>query len=102
MVHKFKQDLGSDYHTILNLASDFNNINAYKAIGVETFSLARKVFIKYLNTDINLQSLHVFLDSYLKHHKSSDPLFTSNQSDVTKSYGYTDLVGEKFKDHPIK
>lgn len=102
MTHKIEEDLGSDYKTILELASDYNNFNAYKSIGIDTFNLAKRVFIKYLDTDTNLQPIHVFLDSYVRHNGSNDPLFTPKPSDVTKSYGYTDLVGEKYKNHPIK
>ena len=103
MVHEFKNDLGAQlYEEVLQLSLDRNDSKAYEKFSETKIKKVKRVFEKYQYSEVNIQLLYIFLDTYAFHNNLPSIFFKENQlSDVSVTYGYTDLVADKFKDVPV-
>lgn len=103
MVSQLINDLGADlYNEIIEMVVNKKNKAAFLSFEDSKLEKAKSVFNKYKDTSVSVQLLYIFLSDYSKY-TESPRIFPkeNNLLDVTKSFGYTQLVASKYFNNPV-
>jgi len=102
MTHQFKYDLGIDlYEEVIDLVSN-NDRQAYIDFNHNNLQQIERVFTKYRDSDVSVQLLYLFLSSHSKYTGRPRIFSLKNRLvDITESFGYTQLVAEKYLKDPV-
>jgi hypothetical protein len=98
-----KEDLGIDlYNEVSEMVENRKERQAFLNFETQKLDTIRMVFIRNKNS-LNDQLLYIFLSCYARYNNKPWVFVnTSRTNDVTKSYGFTDLVAEKYHGKRIR
>jgi hypothetical protein len=102
-MNSVKIDLGIMlYNEVSALVARRNESQLFLNFEEEKLVQVENIFNKYKNSEFSVQLLYVFLSYYARY--NNKPWFNVNKSkmhDVVRSYGFTDLVAEKYRNRRV-